>query len=817
MRRVRFGGPALPPWWLIAWNTLPLHRGRTCVFGALVALLALLGTAWQLRGFGPNAIWYLQDWSWPPITAQLRELATVTAAPWTPIGVGRPAIEPFLSPVYLLTSLLPSLGLPSLICRTLVYAMALLTLDFAIVASALSLGTSRLTAIALGLIAQFGPVILNKVAAGHTYYLIALAALALSTAIVLQRNLSQSLRLVAAGCLCGIAIVQIQLYVVGLLAIAVAMLALRRASSSARIAAFVASLSLSLPFIIALHSAPVAKLLPPLRTTTPWIANNSAPLSLGIIQLGYSPGYVRSALIGIAAWLPLSAMWALVALALYGAFVARKRTIAKVLFAAWCLTTFIVLGVNGPLNLGIRYIFAHLLLASAFRELYHFAGVAWLCELLLVALALRTLPRRGATVIAATALFSIVAIWHSKDFNGVIAARTVPRSVIARMHAIRRAKGDWRFILVPAEWPIGPIGASYGGVDPLAYPVGLHPSANQYRLHGPAERAVAFARAGDLRRARAWFSAAGIGAIVPEPGLSMVDVDRFAPPRHIPHWLATRIGLIGGAMQGPSIVSTCVLCAYARLPRVGSPFEWRGGGAFLPTSSLMTPCHPLRGLPHPRAGDPSHRWVAADQWRWLDSRLSFLRPSALLTWSSAPLRLAGCKGALLRIAIVHGSVMIDGRSVHIKNGFGIIALPPGDHVLLPIHGLVAIESLRHTPQSQHFAAKGSSARLGFDWRKGEGTGWVGPQTHWVVLKTRYSSGWHIVLSRGRVLQHLMVSNFANGWRISLRHRARITVWYAPESTIKLFQRLGLALWAFVAFGTLILFIQHGAAQLRRTS
>ncbi len=777
---------------------------RAPVFVA-AAIASAFYAALCVRAFLSSKIWYLQDWAWPVLASQVHGIAANYGAAWEANGIGHAAFRP-VAHVALLFASVMSLFLTPTIERSILIVIPLSTLGLSTMRSARSVGASRLIAVLVGIVGELGPVVLNKLAAGHLFYIISLASLSCALATAVSRRISERTKLLLIACLCGFAVIQIQLYVVGAVAFLVAAFSLRRLPWWARSAAAVAVVSPALPILFSAFSSHVEIAAAPLKTTSSWFSNNSAPFPQALVQLGYAPHYAERALAAGPGILVVTALWLFCALAVVGIALTWRDRRTIIIALVWLLSTFLVLGIYGPFAAPIAWLYRHFLWASAFRELYHFAGIAWLAELLLASIALARLPRIPALVISCGFALGYAMLWWSPTLGGTLELRPMP-AVAGEVAALAASPGDWRFLLLPAEWPVGPRDAKSGGTDPLAFAVGLHPSANQYRLNGPLEIAASLARKGYERRAVTWFHAAGVGALFREPDLAMVVRDRFPPPHNVPMWVASLIALAASSTRAPSLGPTCILCAYVRLPHVGNLFTWSGGDAFLPSPPLAQQCHPFSGERTNRAGDPSRGWIAASLWRWLDPRLALMRPNARFTWSGALIRPSPCPVPVyLRVALVHGSLLVDNKAVPVPDGYATINLSPGQHTLRILDGLAAIQLQHRTLSKNGPAATAASASLHYDWRTEVGEGRVPPGTRWIVFKSRFSRAWHLHLSNGRVLSHIKVSGYANGWRVVTSRGSDVSLRYGPAAKIFALEDAGLFAWlaiVIVAIGSLI--------------
>ncbi len=774
-------------------------RGWFILRSVVVAIVAV----WQSRSLiSSSDLIYRHDWAWPVLRQQLFASRVLNGIPWSSDGLGSAAIAPLHHPLFLLWSLLGFVvGAHITLVISVVLALAIFGTGIASCAKRLW-GTPEVSATTLGIIAMLGPPFMNKLTAGHLYYLVSLAVFPWVVRLLAGGSKRPSLAFLGAAILVAFAVLQIQLYSVMIVLLVTAGFVRKDVPVWVRIFAIgVAMLQVSPEIWAALGRDPQvadAWMLPRLA----WEYNNSSPFPAGLYFLGYSPHYAENALsaagVRVIATVTLQLGLALAALAF---FVGRRNATAWLLGFGWIFCTCLVLGLYGPLSAPLQFLFAHVTAFAVFRELYHFAGIGWASEIILIGAAwkLRTArwPLYAFTVLA---LGVFVAMWVPASLAGQIASHPVPTLVRQRLLGLMASKSDDRFLLWPAEWPLGPRLSESAGADPLAYPIGMHPVANMYRLSGPLEVAAGLVRDGRARAADKWFAAAGVGTIITEPWLTERLSDRAPPLEHLAPWARPFIARSASALKPPSqLPATCMLCSYAALPIVAEPEEWASGDAFILARDLQPsigpPCHVSASF---SASDPSTGWVDLQDWSWLDPKLAMMG-SGEMTWSDRPLAIPKCLSAVraIHVLLLAGTLSINGRVVPVKLGSPTWLPLRQDTNTLVVHaGLVAIDAL--APPSPAGPAISNGGKMGsalsFDWRTGTGGGVLRSPTRWIVLKNSFSPHWKLRIMGGRIIAHLRASGYANAWEVAATPGTRVFVWYDRWNSTEALSWFALAAW-----------------------
>jgi len=782
----------------------PAHPGIIALkrFAPRFLILAIVA-AWQSRSLFGDELIYRHDWAWPALVPQLLASRLVSEVPWNSDGLGAASIAPLHHVVFFVWSAVGFvLGTHVVLVIIVIGALCAFGLGIASCARRLWQAPETL-AILAGILAQLGPPMINKLVAGHLDYLITLAMFPWFVRALAGGSRRPACAFLTAGLIAATAILQIQLYAVMVVGLLIAAFVKRETSPAIRVIAIVVALAQLVPEIYAVLSqdpqAADVWMIPRL----PWELNNSSPFPDGLYLLGYSPHYAEQAMqaAGISG-IVVMLLAVAAAIAIISSILHRSELKAQALFGGWLVCVLLVLGLYGPLAGILTASFSHIAAFAVFRELYHFAGPAWALEVLLVVgVAWNVLARRILTGYFALGVVAFGMMWSHSNFAGQLAVSPLSPAIASKIRAIALAPGDSRTLLWPAEWPIGPRDTELAGTDPLAYPMGMHPAANEYRLSGPLEVAAGLVREGHARQARQWFAAAGVGSIIDEPWTVAHIIQRFPPMPQLAPWMS---GFFARARDSDSALSptgpVCMLCAYKSLPVVDEPEQWNGGDAFLDSdlrSASGAKCAPSAAF---ASADPSRGWVDLENWSWLDSRLAMMGPGEL-TWSSSALGIPHCKYLAhdAHLLLLSGRLLLDGRPQPIKRGVPTwLALGPGfDHRIAVERGLLAIDGFAsvpprpRTPTSLH-GTRGVA--LAFDWRSGTGTGVLAAGESWIVLKSRFSRHWQLSVEGGDVIEHIRASGYANAWKIHAAPGSRVTLWYDRWTTTEILSWGAFGIW-----------------------
>mgnify|MGYP007135457611 CR=1 FL=1 len=772
-----------------------------------LAILVLVAT-WEARFLiSAKALIYRHDWTWPGPVQQLIASRMLNAAPWISDGLGSAAIAPLHHPLFMAWTLGGvTLGTHVTLIATVILALTVFGAGIASCVRGLW-RLPELMALALGLVAMMGPPLLNKLVAGHLYYLVSLSTVPWVIRMLAVPSGRAKLAFLAASALVAFAILQIQLYIVLIAVLIIAVIFKKDVPlwiRSIGVSAALLQLAPEIWAVIGKDPQLADAWMVPRRA---WEFNNSAPFPQGLYFLGYSPHYAENAMrrVGISRE-SVGAMQAGIALALVAVFIHRRRIVAWLLALGWIVCTLLVLGLYGPFGVPLGFLFAHVAAFAVFRELYHFAGVGWTFEVILIGgvWQLRRM-RWPVAIFAALTIALFGAMWSPSAFAGQIASSDIPLSIQHRLASLREDKSDGRFLLWPAEWPVGPTSSGSAGADPLAYPVGSHPVANAYRLSGPLEVAAGFVREGQQATADRWLAAAGVDTVINERWTSARIFDRAPPTLHLASWMRPFVARAASTARPSSILrQTCVLCAYKYLPIISEPEQWKSGDAFVLRRDLEphppTSCRPQASF---SAADPSTAWVDLLDWSWLDPRLAMMR-SGVVTWSTAPLVAPVCQ---VRVGAVHvlllaGHLSVNGRLVNVGIGSPTWLRLPSTSSVLQVHaGLAAVDDFAPAipTMPRNFSAASKAVPLAFDWRSGTGGGRVESQERWIVFKSTFSTHWKIRVVGGDVLAHIRASGYANAWEIHAPRGAQIYLWYDRWASTEVLAWAAVVAWFTMIF------------------
>jgi len=371
------------------------------VFASILALVVVARPAFQ-----PGVPAFQHDWMWPTSQQAVQGWMQLATSAWVWSGTGSAQVYPFAQ--YLV-------GLEALFA--LIAGAKATLIGFMAIVVALAAGGATQTAAACGVrrrIALAGagatyalsPVVYNKLCAGHTYYLLALALLPWIFVVAWRARVPRAPAIAALAFLCALSWSQAQ-FIVFDTVLLVALVALRRERATA-IVAFSA-----LALAACVHAYSLAMLVHPAAgsqlqhqtSNLAGVATESADLWQLLRQDGYPPGYFRTithdpASSVDAAW---DAALILGILALTGYFAAaRVRRFAREPLAHVAIVgafgALVAAGFHPPFGFAVRFVFAHFPPASILKELYHAmvavslayaVGLALLADVSAGALALR--------------------------------------------------------------------------------------------------------------------------------------------------------------------------------------------------------------------------------------------------------------------------------------------------------------------------------------------------------------------------------------------------------------------------------------------
>lgn len=782
------------------------RSGVIWLTAACAALLALHSTI-----ISAGAPAFRHDWVWPLDAQQLRQGVLMDLLLWQPTALGSPNPMPVNHPVLWFWYLASYVLAPAMVLKiTLWGVLTAYAAGVGLCAYRASKAQPVLCA-ASAAVAVLGPPIFNKFVAGHINYLIALACFPWVLYFAFSKR---TWGIVAMGAVAALSVLQIQIFIiVELIVFGAAVTAVFRGKTAASIAAVVLSLSLFAPvFLVIVHGAAIETSFTSMKTIAHYELNNSAPFPDAIVGLGYFTHYAERAYAAVPlGWLAMRLLWIVPVLAAI-ACIRRRDVLTVGLCAAFTALILLVLGLRGPLAGALLTAFNSSLLFSVLRELYHFEGLAWTILCILAAMGMAALWAPIARCAAILALAAAAAAWIPQNYASQLFPTQAPLSATGALSDVSRFPGSWAALLLPAQTPIGQGRTS--GADPYAYPIDGHPSLNGYRLFGIAQAAAQF---GDEPTSGAWRyrHLVGVGAVVARPQLHTDVSALYEPPSHVPPWIRTRLKRAARNdavhAQGVQIVPTCFLCAYDSIAPIREVEDWRAGNAFVlardfyPNNSNDPDLIPRPQLMYPtpsQDADPSVTWVAKSNWDFLDRRIAMIQ-TGVMTWSSSPLPIPKVSNGelLVRVLLLHGTLMTGDRRLDVPAGRAAwVKIPCRTCALHVRNGLAVVSMFAHvqsyTPKVLRAADAAINERtLAYDWRSTSGQGMVSAQTHWIVLKQRFSPLFHLDVTSGRVIRHIHVDGYANGWEIEGNGPLYVHVFYEGQRICAVVQWLSLSLFA----------------------
>jgi hypothetical protein len=710
---------------------------------AVVARYAGLGAAIVFAAFvAGNGIPTLRhDWTWPIDRTAIASFASASVNGWLSVSLGTPNPYPtnylIALPIVAVMWLVGPHAALALLAGVIGWA-CMRTVD----AAARRWRNDWPAGLGIGLFALFNPWVYNEVVAGHLVMVLAYAGVIGLFAEMLQGRAASPIRLAL-----WIALIaaQLQFFIVAMVA-AVAFAALTRKWLPPIVGAVVA-----LPSIVGVIAERASLLRIPYEVT--WQTNQSiAPLPLLGLG-GYFAGY--SDRLGLAASV---AVYIFVALAVIGAFVARRSIAARYALGAALALYAIIVGLNGPLAAPYAWVVRNVPESGVFRELYDLAGIFAALLIVLASAATSRFPKLGYAALAVGIALPVT--WALQPPGELwVAADSYPHPEVA-------AAPFTRIALLPAFQPLGLRDGRGDGADPDAFVYPVHvPALNEYFPTFPVDMALArYEQFGNPDALRAL----GVTEIVPRPW--MVSRTRGA------------IGLAAASLRPNSshpaldrarhlddatpLVSGCDASRVVDVMLSFGPCD-----VFFGDAAGYAPLHPIAATEE--SIDPRTAWI--------DARLAFAEFPALaqaiggaLTQSTQPLRVE--PNAWL-LAYVHGALYANGgrKLANGHGGFAWIRIP-GDVMEVVCAGLCEAVA-----QTASLPALSPNGRL-----PGVRTLQFHHLTPWLYVvdapaavemlrfNERYDPYW-LGFADGRPLPHVRIDMAVNGWLLGGRPRHVVLV------------------------------------------
>lgn len=448
------------------------RRGATLVYGVLA--LASIVSVWPILA-SHSIPAFQQDWAWP----LSRPLAWEWLKTFLGLWDGRSTAHANLLP-WQTYAVAVQVGFIALFGASAGLAIWIAALEFLAGFGCIAMlnafnVTSWPARAAAACFFAFSPVVLTRVAAGHLAYLLGYALLPLVVALA-RRTIERrdAMAAIALGIAIGIAGSQIQYLAIAWLAIAPLPFAVPRAAGWGRrlsgAAAIAVAVQLQSLLPLAFGSAAAQYAMQPALLSFEY--NNSAPLRDAPVMLGYFTRYYETHAPGTAA----IALYGLLAVALALALFSGRRS-GGVAIAFVAIGATLTAGLYGPLSAALGWSFEHVSYAAAFRDLHYFAALTALGIALSIGVGLQRLPPSIAVGVLVLVGWIALPVVQASELRDLLVPRDYVADALADMQAATAA-GPGRVLWLPAEEPLGLIGAANAGRDFTAYGPGSNPSVS---------------------------------------------------------------------------------------------------------------------------------------------------------------------------------------------------------------------------------------------------------------------------------------------------------------------------------------------------
>jgi hypothetical protein len=463
---------------------------------------------------------FTQDWAWPLTRGQGWQMAHVATNVWRDSGFGSPWTAPNSWSIGVAIGVACAwLGPYVTLVAFLTATIALATFGTATLLRACGVGAFGQVAGAIVYAAS--PVFMNKVHAGHIYYLVGFACMPLACAFLIRSAAGARGEAFVGGLLLALGAGQFQFFEITIVALALV------GFSIAGVAA-IRPFAIAVATGLAYHATDYAVMASAAKNVlffpelpTPQFENAlSTPLVSAFSALAYIAGYATAGFGSAASTVEIAIDTLLVAglaLAMFAALSNRPGPQIRAVLAGAALTivgAFATAGYDGPFAGPLEWLFANVPLATAFREFYHQAALLALGTALVAGIAADAPSRIGrlAGSVPAALLASIFLVAMVRD--PLAASGSFDTGLAASVSSV-----PGRTVYVPGSASLGEAGAQTLGTDSFAVSSG---------------RARSVTYSSDPIRAAYWFGpgAASIGrvaarfgwtAVVERPGV----VDRY--------------------------------------------------------------------------------------------------------------------------------------------------------------------------------------------------------------------------------------------------------------------------------------------------
>jgi hypothetical protein len=339
----------------------------------------------------------------------------------------------------------------------------------------------------------FGPVPFTREAAGHLAYLVGYAllpvAIALGRKVLSERGTA---RCIVLGIVAGLAASQVQFYAIVWMAVVAILPFVRTARGWAiRIAIAIGiSIAVQLQSLLPLLVGAVPSIYLSQRALLSWELNNSSPAADAAVMLGYFTHYYEThALPGTEIVLYVL----LIAGTLGSIAVARRLGAYPLLLCA--IGFALVSGLYGPFAGPLSAAFERYAAFTAVRDLHYFAALTAAGMALAIGLVVDARPAWFAVPVFAAVVWVAAPSVTGQPIAGIIVPREYVSDALRDMHVVA-AHGPGRLLWLPAEEPLGPVGAPNRGRDFATYATAANPSITDDYQNPELAYALSTLRAG---------------------------------------------------------------------------------------------------------------------------------------------------------------------------------------------------------------------------------------------------------------------------------------------------------------------------------
>lgn len=364
---------------------------------------------------------------------------------WTTNGIGQPNAYPTS---YIVSTFIATINAAAGERSTLFLFVAISAwiASYSALRLTCRLGRSIYVSSACAVLSVFNPWVYNSLVAGHAFLLLAYAA---TFALIAELSRSRGIRWSHTALWIGVALVQIQFFLIDVAFLAVICAFARRYMP------MVTALIVALPILAgtAFEAGSISSIL----YTLPWQANQSVPVLQGLLLGGYFAKYAETAYGGSFAWvMPFFAGIVAVSTCVVIGSPRRFWPVVAVPLAIALLAS----GTTGPLAVPYTWAVLNVRFSGIYRELYDLVGLIVLPYLAILAIAARSLKFIGFAVVVAAFSSALPWMYAPPSRFWVSATDVPPVKVIAPVNT--------RFALLPAFQPLSYRGRG-SGADPDSY------------------------------------------------------------------------------------------------------------------------------------------------------------------------------------------------------------------------------------------------------------------------------------------------------------------------------------------------------------